>query len=233
MPQSVATTRRLHQAYAANRLEDGFWRADWLETIRTESPRMREVYEKVKSVAPTKTTVLLQGDTGVGKGNIAKLIHQHSSRKDGPFVHVHCGTLPDTLVESELFGYEKGAFTGAEKRKLGRFDSAQKGTIFLDEIGDMTQPEPVDQVANRAAKLKAERDSQYPRRVDNRPVYPRQHRHRAQRQLPWKHSPVLRNRPAQGDDDDQAEQALEVQKAEHETAIPARPAPASSASRTK
>ncbi|MAU06418.1 MAG: transcriptional regulator [Deltaproteobacteria bacterium] len=138
MPQSVATTRRLHQAYAANRLEDGFWRADWLETIRTESPRMREVYEKVKSVAPTKTTVLLQGDTGVGKGNIAKLIHQHSSRKDGPFVHVHCGTLPDTLVESELFGYEKGAFTGAEKRKLGRFDSAQKGTIFLDEINTVS-----------------------------------------------------------------------------------------------
>ncbi len=138
MPQSVATTRRLHQAYAANRLEDGFWRADWLETIRTESPRMREVYEKVKSVAPTKTTVLLQGDTGVGKGNVAKLIHQHSSRKDGPFVHVHCGTLPDTLVESELFGYEKGAFTGAEKRKLGRFDSAQKGTIFLDEINTIS-----------------------------------------------------------------------------------------------
>ena len=90
------------------------------------------------AVAPTKTTVLLQGDTGVGKGNIAKLIHQHSSRKDGPFVHVHCGTLPDTLVESELFGYEKGAFTGAEKRKLGRFDSAQKGTIFLDEINTIS-----------------------------------------------------------------------------------------------
>jgi len=138
MPQPVATPRRLHHAYAANRLEDGFWRADWLETIRTESPRMREVYEKVKSVAPTKTTVLLQGDTGVGKGSVAKLIHQHSSRKDGPFVHVHCGTLPDTLVESELFGYEKGAFTGAEKRKLGRFDSAQKGTIFLDEINTIS-----------------------------------------------------------------------------------------------
>ena len=138
MAPSVVSTPRLHQAYAANRLEDGFWRVDWLETIRTESSRMREVYEKVKSVAPTKTTVLLQGETGVGKGSVAKLIHQHSSRKDGPFVHVHCGTLPDTLVESELFGYEKGAFTGAEKRKLGRFDSAQQGTIFLDEINTIS-----------------------------------------------------------------------------------------------
>jgi transcriptional regulator with PAS, ATPase and Fis domain len=69
---------------------------------------------------------------------VAKLIHQHSSRKDEAFVHVHCGALPDTLVESELFGYEKGAFTGAAKRKLGRFDSAQKGTIFLDEINTIS-----------------------------------------------------------------------------------------------
>jgi transcriptional regulator with PAS, ATPase and Fis domain len=99
---------------------------------------MLQTFEKVKSVAPTKTTVLLLGDTGVGKGMVAKLIHQHSSRKDEAFVHVHCGALPDTLVESELFGYEKGAFTGAAKRKLGRFDSAQKGTIFLDEINTIS-----------------------------------------------------------------------------------------------
>jgi len=82
--------------------------------------------------------VLLLGDTGVGKGLVAKLIHQHSSRKYEAFVHVHCGALPDTLVESELFGYEKGAFTGAAKRKLGRFDNAQKGTIFLDEINTIS-----------------------------------------------------------------------------------------------
>lgn len=119
-------------------VQDDFWNQDVLKEVHTRSPRMLQTFEKVKSVAPTKTTVLLLGDTGVGKGMVAKLIHQHSSRKDEAFVHVHCGALPDTLVESELFGYEKGAFTGAAKRKLGRFDSAQKGTIFLDEINTIS-----------------------------------------------------------------------------------------------
>ena len=118
--------------------EDDFWSPDVLKEVRTRSPKMLQTFEKVKSVAPTKTTVLLLGDTGVGKGTVAKLIHQHSSRKDESFVHVHCGALPDTLAESELFGYEKGAFTGAVKRKLGRFDTAQKGTIFLDEINTIS-----------------------------------------------------------------------------------------------
>ena len=80
------------------------------------------------------------GDTGVGKGTLAKLIHQHSSRKNEAFIHVHCGALPDTLAESEFFGYEKGAFTGAEKKTIGYFEKADGGTIFLDEIGDM----PID-----------------------------------------------------------------------------------------
>ncbi len=118
---------------------DKFWNEDVLREVHTRSSRMLQTFEKVKSVAPTKTTVLLLGDTGVGKGLVAKLIHQHSSRKDEAFVHVHCGALPDTLVESELFGYEKGAFTGAAKRKLGRFDNAQKGTIFLDEINTISE----------------------------------------------------------------------------------------------
>ena len=117
---------------------DDFWSQEVLKEVHTRSPIMLQTFEKVKSVAPTKTTVLLLGDTGVGKGTVAKLIHQHSSRKDESFVHVHCGALPDTLAESELFGYEKGAFTGAVKRKLGRFDTAQKGTIFLDEINTIS-----------------------------------------------------------------------------------------------
>ena len=117
---------------------DDFWNPDVLKVVNTRSPQMRQTFEKVKSVAPTKTTVLLLGDTGVGKGTLAKLIHQHSSRKNEAFIHVHCGALPDTLVESELFGYEKGVFTGAVKRKLGRFDNAQKGTIFLDEINTIS-----------------------------------------------------------------------------------------------
>ena len=119
-------------------VQDNFWNEDVLREVHTRSSKMLQTFEKVKSVAPTKTTVLLLGDTGVGKGMVAKLIHQHSSRKDEAFVHVHCGALPDTLVESELFGYEKGAFTGAAKRKLGRFDNAQKGTIFLDEINTIS-----------------------------------------------------------------------------------------------
>ncbi len=118
--------------------EDDFWSSEVVKEVHTRSPKMLQTFEKVKSVAPTQTTVLLLGDTGVGKGTVAKLIHQHSSRKDQSFVHVHCGALPDTLAESELFGYEKGAFTGAVKRKLGRFDTAQKGTIFLDEINTIS-----------------------------------------------------------------------------------------------
>ena len=122
----------------ADSVQDDFWNEDVLREVHTRSSQMLQTFEKVKSVAPTKTTVLLLGDTGVGKGMVAKLIHQHSSRKDEAFVHVHCGALPETLVESELFGYEKGAFTGAAKRKLGRFDNAQKGTIFLDEINTIS-----------------------------------------------------------------------------------------------
>lgn len=119
-------------------LRDRFWQEDSLEIVRTRSPLMKTVFDKVRSVAPTKSTVLLSGETGTGKGVLARLIHHHSNRKDGPFISVHCGAIPDTLLESELFGHEKGAFTGAVRRKLGRFEIAQGGTIFLDEIGTIT-----------------------------------------------------------------------------------------------
>jgi DNA-binding NtrC family response regulator len=119
-------------------LRDRFWRKDSLEMVRTKSPLMKGVFNKVRSVAPTKSTVLLIGETGTGKGVIAKLIHQHSNRRDGPFIAVHCGAIPDTLLESELFGHEKGAFTGAVRRKLGSFEIARGGTIFLDEISTLT-----------------------------------------------------------------------------------------------
>ena len=132
------SNRRRRPLTETESVQDNFWNQDVLREVHTRSPRMLQTFEKVKSVASTKTTVLLLGDTGVGKGLVAKLIHQHSSRKDAAFVHVHCGALPETLVESELFGYEKGAFTGAAKRKLGRFDNAQKGTIFLDEINTIS-----------------------------------------------------------------------------------------------
>jgi len=121
-----------------NYLWDQFWEKDALDLVRTRSPLMRGVYEKLRSVAPTKTTVLLTGETGTGKGVMAQLIHKHSNRRDRQFISVHCGAIPDTLLESELFGHEKGAFTGATRRKLGKFEIARDGTIFLDEIASIS-----------------------------------------------------------------------------------------------
>ncbi|HIE26687.1 TPA: sigma-54-dependent Fis family transcriptional regulator [Candidatus Poribacteria bacterium] len=102
-----------------------------------KSPKMQELYRNVAMIAPTDATVLIQGESGTGKELIADLIHQNSGRTDGAFVKVNCTVLPDTLLESELFGYERGAFTGAYQRKQGRFELADGGSIFLDEIGDM------------------------------------------------------------------------------------------------
>jgi DNA-binding NtrC family response regulator len=98
-----------------NHFRDTFWQADSLELVQTGSPVMREVLEKVRAVAPTKSTVLLTGETGTGKGVVAKLIHSHSHRRDKQFISTHCGAIPDTLLESELFGHEKGAFTASMK----------------------------------------------------------------------------------------------------------------------
>ena len=108
------------------------------EGARTRSPVMRDVLEKIRSVAATRTTVLLTGETGSGKGVMARLIHRWSHRREGPFIAVHCGAVPDTLLESEFFGHEKGAFTGAVRRKLGKFQIADGGTLFLDEIGTIS-----------------------------------------------------------------------------------------------
>jgi len=119
-------------------LRDQFWDVDSQELVQTKSQIMNKVFDNIRSVSPTKSTVLLTGDTGTGKSVLAKLIHQHSNRRDAQFISVHCGAIPDTLVESEMFGHEKGAFTGAIKRKLGKFEIANGGTIFLDEIGTIT-----------------------------------------------------------------------------------------------
>jgi DNA-binding NtrC family response regulator len=121
-------------------LREEFWQTDVLEIVRTHNETMKKVYDQIKSVAPTKTTVLLYGETGTGKGVLANLIHRHSNRDKGKFIRLHCGAIPDTLLESELFGHEKGAFTGAFKRKLGKFEIAVEGTIFLDEISTITPP---------------------------------------------------------------------------------------------
>ncbi len=108
------------------------------------SPRMRELSTLVKQVAPARTTALILGESGVGKGVVASLLHQYSERNEGPFIAVNCAALSDTLLQSELFGHVKGAFTGAVNDRVGRFQRAAGGTLFLDEIGDIS---PAMQVA--------------------------------------------------------------------------------------
>jgi len=120
-------------------LRDQFWKTEWLNIVRTRNPVMRKVFENIRSVAPTIATVLLLGETGTGKGLLARLVHWHSRRSEKPFIAVHCGAIPETLIESELFGHEKGAFTGADRRKIGKFEMALGGTIFLDEIATITE----------------------------------------------------------------------------------------------
>jgi two-component system, NtrC family, response regulator AtoC len=106
----------------------------------THSPAMRAIKHVIDNVAGTDVTVLAWGESGVGKETIPRLLHRLSSRRNGPFVKVNCAALPFELLESELFGYERGAFTGAHRRKPGKFELADKGTIFLDEIGELPWP---------------------------------------------------------------------------------------------
>lgn len=106
--------------------------------LMSGSPRMRQVFEQVRLVAKSKASVLVEGESGTGKELIARAIHRNSPRAAGPFVAIHCAAFADTLLESELFGYEKGAFTGAADRRVGHFESAHGGTVFLDEIGEIS-----------------------------------------------------------------------------------------------
>jgi len=118
-------------------LREEFQRRYRLPAIIGESPRMVELSQAIQRVAPTDSTVLLQGESGTGKELFARAIHQLSPRRDRPFVAINCAAIPETLVENELFGHEKGSFTGATARQLGKFELADGGTIFLDEIGEL------------------------------------------------------------------------------------------------
>ncbi len=113
--------------------------ADDGDQIVGRCPAMQEVYKAIGRIAPQDVTVLVLGESGTGKELVARAVYQHSERADRPFVAINCAAIPDALLESELFGHEKGAFTGADRRRVGKFEQASGGTVFLDEIGDMSQ----------------------------------------------------------------------------------------------
>src|SRR5262245_28548631 len=125
------------------------------EALVGASPAMTEIRNAVLQLASTDTPVLITGETGVGKDLIAKLIHLNSSRSDGGFFALNCAALPDTLVDSELFGHERGAFTGADRLRLGYLEQANGGTVFFDEV----------------AELKLEAQAKLLRALDNREIY--------------------------------------------------------------
>ncbi len=115
-------------------------KGDGLEAIVGESPSMREVFRLVEKIAPTTSTVLIRGESGTGKELVARAIHARSQRAGKPFHAINCAAIPENLLESELFGHERGSFTGADSRKIGLFEVASGSTLFLDEIGDLSLP---------------------------------------------------------------------------------------------
>jgi DNA-binding NtrC family response regulator len=130
--------RKTHQLHLElDYLRSRAWRVDTDAALRSTSVRMGEVIEAIRAVAETDAPVLLTGETGTGKGVVARAIHALGRRRERPFVSVHCGAIPDNLLESEMFGHERGAFTGAIRRKAGRFQVAHRGTILLDEVGTL------------------------------------------------------------------------------------------------
>ena len=157
----AAETSRLQRVAAL--IDDGESVPDEAEQIIGRSDSMQEVYKQIGRVAPHNYPVLITGESGTGKELIARAIYQHSTRRGGPFLAINCAALPETLLESELFGHEKGAFTGAEQRRIGKFEQVNGGTIFLDEIGDMS-------LATQAKALRLLQQQQFERLGGNSPV---------------------------------------------------------------
>ena len=132
MVRRVCWIARINRAQGLEVPKDEF-----LEEMVGTSPAMRRVFEMIRKVGTTDMPVLITGETGTGKELAAKAIHERSRRKKGPFVPINCGAIPETLLESELYGHERGAFTGALQLKKGKFEAAEGGTLFLDEVGDL------------------------------------------------------------------------------------------------
>jgi formate hydrogenlyase transcriptional activator len=136
-PESDSSALLPSLAPRAGRTKKTLGGNDGFDDIVGASEALRKVLDLVRTVAPTDSTALIEGETGTGKELIARAIHEHSTRRDRPFVKLNCAAIPHGLLESELFGHERGAFTGAVTRKIGRFEAANHGTLFLDEIGDI------------------------------------------------------------------------------------------------
>src|SRR5215831_7302664 len=115
-------------------------RPDVFEDMLGESPQMQSDFDFIRKVAPTNAPVLILGESGTGKEMVAQAVHRRSAQNSGPFVAINCNTIPENLLESELFGHEKGAFTGAHTQRRGHIETAEGGTLFLDEIGDLPAP---------------------------------------------------------------------------------------------
>ena len=137
MVKSATRVRRLEAENLALRERLASLSKEGFEELVGASPEMGKVFERIRTVAPTEATVLIEGESGTGKERVANALHRSSSRSGGPFVAISCAALPETLLESELFGHERGAFTDAHKLKRGRFELASSGTLFLDDIDDM------------------------------------------------------------------------------------------------
>jgi len=138
LAQSAGVIKRaMLQEEAIHELERRIGPSSGFHGIVGKDPKMQVIYKLIEDIAPTDATVLIQGESGTGKELVARAIHDGSERKDKPFVVINCSAYPDTLLESELFGHERGAFTGAIRQKSGRFEQADRGTVFLDEIGEI------------------------------------------------------------------------------------------------
>jgi two-component system NtrC family response regulator len=157
----VAEKRRLEQKNRA--LEHQVRRLQGSERLIGNTPAMQKVRMLIERVAPTGSTVLVLGETGTGKELVARSLHEHSQRADMPFVAINCGALPETLIESELFGHRKGAFTGADDHRVGLFEVAHGGTIFLDEIGELPK-------AMQAKLLRVLESGEIRRVGENKPI---------------------------------------------------------------
>ena len=136
--EAICSTRRLKQRNIE--LQEQLEQRYSFANIIGKSKEMQRIFEIIQVVAASEANVLIQGESGTGKELVASAIHYNSPRRAGPYIRVSCASLPESLIESELFGYEKGAFTGATQRRIGRFEAANGGTLFLDEIGDLPPP---------------------------------------------------------------------------------------------